>query len=69
MPETVEHPAHYNKGSIEVIDFILDKELDFVEGNVVKYVCRHNFKGHLEDLRKARFYLDLMIKHRELSTI
>ncbi len=65
MPEKVEHPAHYNKGGIEVIDFILDKDLSFVEGNVVKYVCRYNFKGHVEDLRKAKFYLELLIAEKE----
>ena len=65
MPEKVKHPAHYNKGKIEVIEFILDKDLSFVEGNVIKYVCRYNFKGIVEDLEKARFYLDLLIEERQ----
>ena len=41
----VNHPAHYNAGKIEVIDAIVDWNLDFVEGNVVKYVTRAKYKG------------------------
>jgi len=69
MPEKVIHPAHYNKGGVEVIDFILAKELTFIEGNVVKYVCRYNFSGYLEDMEKARFYLDLFIKHKQREMV
>lgn len=61
-PDEVNHPSHYNKGRIEVIDFIEDQQLDFCLGNVIKYVCRHDKKGGLEDLRKAMFYLDRKIK-------
>lgn len=38
--DAVDHPAHYNTGSIEVIDFIEDQRLGFHLGNVVKYICR-----------------------------
>ena len=63
--EMVEHPDHYNKG-IEVIDFIESWSLDFNEGNVVKYVTRHKLKGKpLEDLKKARFYIDRLIALQE----
>jgi hypothetical protein len=61
----VEHPTHYNKGKIEVIDFIEDQQLDFNAGNVVKYVCRYDMKGGVEDLQKARFYLDRLIAQQE----
>ena len=65
--EMVEHPAHYNvPGSIEVIDFIESRSLDFNEGNVVKYVTRHKHKSDaLEDLKKARFYIDRLIALQE----
>lgn len=66
---TVDHPPHYNKGKIEVIDFILDQGLGFLEGNIVKYVCRYELKGGAEDLRKARFYLDRLIKEREAAEL
>lgn len=58
----VDHPAHYNKGKIEVIDFIEDQQLPFHLGNVVKYIARAGAKGDkLEDLKKARWYLDRYI--------
>ena len=61
--EKVDHPAHYNQGRFEVIDVIEDWNLNFCEGNVVKYVARHRHKGEpLEDLRKARWYIDRLIQ-------
>lgn len=58
----VDHPAHYNKGKIEVIDFIEDQQLPFHLGNVVKYIARAGSKGDkLEDLKKAQWYLDRYI--------
>lgn len=65
--DVVNHPKHYNQGKIEVIDFIEDQKLDFRAGNVVKYVCRHGNKNGLEDLKKARWYLDRLIKEMELK--
>ena len=62
----VNHPLHYNAGKIEVIDAIADWELDFIEGNVVKYVTRAKHKGdEIGDLKKARWYLDYLIKNLE----
>ena len=62
----VEHPAHYTQGRIEVLDFIEDQRLGFHAGNVIKYICRAPYKGNeLEDLRKARVYLDRYIKLKE----
>lgn len=61
-PDAVSHPAHYTAGRIEVIDFIEDQKLGFHLGNVVKYVARAPHKGcELEDLKKARWYLDRQI--------
>ena len=63
--DTVNHPKHYMNGGIETIDFIEAKGLDFCLGNVVKYVARAGHKGDkLEDLKKARWYLD-----REIESI
>ena len=53
----VDHPAHYNKGKIEVIDFIEDQRLNFSLGNVIKYTCRWDTKNGIEDLKKALWYL------------
>ena len=44
----VEHPDHYNKGNIEVWDFIADQDLDFFEGNIVKYICRWKTKNGMK---------------------
>ena len=61
--EAINHPPHYNTGNIEVIDAIEDWGLDFHAGNVIKYVARHKHKGNsLEDLKKARWYLERLIK-------
>lgn len=57
-------PAHYQRGSIQVWDFIADQRLDFFLGNVVKYVCRAGHKAHeeeLDDLLKAKAYIDKKI--------
>ena len=74
MADNVNHPAHDTSGKIEVIDFIEDKELNFNLGNVVKYVSRCGRKKSsgksmdakaLEDLKKARWYIDREITTRE----
>ena len=66
--EMVDHPSHYNQGKIEVIDAIEDWGLNFCEGNVIKYVARHRHKGTpLQDLKKAKWYLDRLISKIEGS--
>ena len=58
-------PSHYQRGKIQVWDFIADQELDFFAGNVVKYVCRAGHKdqeGELDDLKKAKVYIDKRIE-------
>lgn len=58
-PDTVNHPRHYNAGKFEVIDVIEDWKLGFHLGNTVKYIARSPHKGNpIEDLEKARWYLD-----------
>ncbi|MCA9175831.1 MAG: DUF3310 domain-containing protein [Planctomycetales bacterium] len=58
-------PRHYTFGGIEVIDAIEAWSLGFHLGNVVKYVARAAHKeSYLEDLRKARWYLDREIERR-----
>ena len=61
--ELVNSPSHYNSGKIEVIDAIEDWNLNFHEGNIIKYVARHRHKGQsVEDLKKARWYIDRLIE-------
>ncbi len=68
MADLVNHPPHYQSESgIEVIDVIeaFTKELDGIEavctGNIIKYICRWHKKNGLEDLEKARWYLEKLI--------
>ncbi len=64
--DLVNHPKHYTVGRIEVWDFIVDQKLGYLAGNVVKYVCRHEHKGNpLQDLKKARAYLEKLIAQVE----
>ena len=61
MSDPVNHPSHYRGGGYEVIKVISAWGLNFARGNVVKYMCRAGIKSaetELEDLRKARVYLD-----------
>ena len=63
-------PPHYQKGKIQVWDFIADQELDFFKGNVVKYVCRAGSKSgesELDDLMKAKVYVEKAIELLALS--
>lgn len=64
-PDLVNNPPHYTTGRIEVIDFIEDKELDFLEGNIIKYTTRYKKKNGLEDLKKAQWYLNKLIERVE----
>lgn len=65
--DPVNSPSHYTYGKIEVIEYILDKGLDFCLGNVIKYVSRAGHKNNaLEDLQKAAKYLEFKIN--ELKT-
>lgn len=62
----VSHPPHYTAGKFECIDVILDWRLGFLLGNVLKYICRADKKGsELEDLQKARWYLEKRIEQIE----
>lgn len=53
---------HYRKRSIQPWDFIAAHGFNFFEGNIVKYLCRWRDKGGIDDLRKARHYLDKQIE-------
>ena len=64
--ERVDHPAHYNQGTIEVIDFIEDQKMDFRAASALKYLCRYRFKGKpLEDLQKSVWYINRIIQELE----
>lgn len=64
----MEKPKHYPQ-TYDVIDFVKDNELNFNEGNIIKYVTRARKKGqHLDDLKKALDYLQREIQYIEKLT-
>ncbi len=66
MNKNVDHPSHYNHGTIEVIDAIEDWNLNFCLGNAIKYIARCAYKGHKkEDLEKAIWYLKRELEKEE----
>ena len=75
-PEAVEkptsdpvNPSHYKQGGIECIEAIkaalLDGFDDYLVGNIIKYIWRRKWKNGIEDLKKARWYLDRLIQEEE----
>ena len=64
--EMVDHPKHYNMGKYEAIDVIEDWNLNFNLGNAVKYLARAGHKDDIiEDLKKAKWYIDREIQRLE----
>ena len=53
---------HYKRFIIQPAEFINPNNLAYAEGNVIKYVCRHRFKGKKEDIEKAIHYLEMIIE-------
>lgn len=66
--DNVNHPAHYNTGNIEVINYIKDKLsydefTGYLTGNILKYISRYKHKNGIEDLKKAQWYLNYLINY------
>jgi len=62
VPALAEGPDHYRQMPIQPVVFAHRNRLGFIEGSVVKYVCRWRLKGGLADLEKARHFIDLLIQ-------
>ena len=54
--------THYKSKAIQPWDYIVGNDLGYLEGNIVKYVSRWKDKGGVDDLKKARHYLDKLIE-------
>ena len=52
---------HYKQFKIQPVEFVTANGLNFCEGNVIKYICRHRFKDGVKDLEKAKHYIELLI--------
>ena len=61
------NPSYYghDQAVVECIDYIESHAFDFLEGNIIKYVTRYEEKNGLEDLKKASWYLNRLIKREE----
>jgi len=55
---------HYKAFSIQPVQFIVQNELGFLEGCIIKRLCRYQSKDGLDDLKKARHELDLLIEEQ-----
>ena len=73
--DPVQHPSHYTFGGIECIDAITaaltchqDPVAAWLTGQIIKYLWRWPMKNGLEDLKKAKFYLDRLIEHADKET-
>jgi len=53
---------HYKSCKIQPSEFIYANKLDWYEGNAVKYICRHRFKGGKVDVEKAIHYLQMLLE-------
>ena len=70
IQDNVNNPQHYGQGSIECINYIEDSMTKeefqgYLMGNVKKYTHRWRYKNGVEDLKKARWYLEALIQSEE----
>lgn len=71
-PSALEHQEggnHYKSLAIQPVEYIHKNGLGFIEGSVIKYVTRWRAKGGVEDLKKARHFLDLLIEMETNDTL
>jgi hypothetical protein len=54
--------SHYKDFAIQPVEFIHKNKIGFIEGNIVKYICRYESKGGIEDLKKVKHYVELLIE-------
>ena len=60
--DLINHPSHYTTG-IETIEYIESWSMDYIRGNIIKYVTRFPYKGTpVQDLEKAKWYLEYLLK-------
>ena len=67
--DDIKKPMHYNQVGVEPIDYIIKNKLSYCEGNVVKYISRWRFKGGIQDLKKAKQYIDFIIDKEAKTTV
>ena len=67
--DMVNHPPHYNQYGVECIDALRAATGEgfeyYLQGNVMKYLWRYRYKNGIEDLKKANWYLELLIAEKQ----
>lgn len=63
----MQSPSHYK--DTRLMDLLIDRQVPFAEGNIMKYVFRWREKDGLRDLHKAKIYLDALITYEELKQL
>lgn len=58
---------HYQNYAIQPIEFIIKNNIPFIEANIIKYVVRYKNKNGLEDLKKAKHYLEMLIENYDIK--
>ena len=53
--------THYTDMAIEPVEYIYHNDIPFIEGNIIKYLSRWREKGGIEDLEKAKHYIEMLI--------
>jgi hypothetical protein len=69
MSDNVTRPSHYTRWKLEPTTFIIENEVPFCEGNVIKYIMRWRFKNGIEDLQKAKRYIDILIEQAQTGKL
>lgn len=65
LSKEVRQQNHYTQFPIQPIEFIIKNNLNYLQGNIIKYVCRYKSKNGIEDLEKAKHYLDMLISNEK----
>jgi len=68
-PKTQVGGQHYNDMKIQPVVFIMENNLSYCQGNVIKYVCRYLDKNGAQDLVKAKQYIDFMLTELKNSAM
>ena len=63
------NPQHYTSGGIQPIEYIDANKLGYYEGNILKYITRYKMKNGIEDLQKAKWYLERLIDNTIVHSV
>jgi len=65
----IKRQKHYTKFKIQPMVYIMVNGIGYAEGHVIKYVTRHKLKGKVKDLKKAKHFLEVLIREYETGVI